>query len=255
MIKYLPSRRSPKKAVTVVVHGLNNHPFIMIKLAGFLTEYGSDVVLVILSGHHNDYEKLESLSTKDLINDIKKAYQFAQRLVDRKIGVKLYFVGFSLGGLINLVFLSQSKEVFYHKMLLFAPANALRRRGSLIKLAFFLNDKFQIPSFGLRGYKAYNKIPLNIYKVMAGLVQKLESSKYQNTNQQTLVIIDPKDELVSLKKLKGLIEKYQLDQWEIYKLNSSYILKYHHLIIDKQTMGKRNWNHLTVKMLRFLELV
>ena len=254
MYKFLPSKISPKRAITIVVHGLNNPPFVMMKLGQFLSQYGSDVVLVGLTGHQNDYEKLKTATPENLINDIKEAYDFAQQFRSKENGIPLHFVGFSLGGLTNLAFLAAFPEATYDKMLLFAPANTLRWKATLLKKMFFLGDKMLIPSFGIKKYKSYKVMPLKIYKTLIGLKEQLEKANYRNTNQKTLLIIDPKDEVVSYEQHTQNICKYALDNWEIYPLKSEFIVKYHHLIISKETMGERNWNPLTVKMVQFLAL-
>ena len=67
-------------------------------------------------------------------------------------------------------------------------------------------------------------------------------------NMPTLVIIDPKDELISYPKLVQQVRQFQLTNYQILTLNADLrdrVGGYHHLILDRETMGASNWETAT----------
>lgn len=252
---FFPSGIQPEKAVTIAVPGLNMKPAAFLEIVNFLTQQGSDVILAHLTGHRNDSQNLSEITRQAWLSNLLEAHQHAETLIKNNPR-PMYFIGFSLGALANLDVLSHYPGiVHYDKMVLLAPANALRRRSHLIKFFFFLGRKFEIPSHQPKEYRSRDKTPVQAYKVLFEMKKSIENHNYLNLNIPTLVVIDEKDELISLRKLKKIINKYQLTHWHVYTLDSQYVGKdtgYHHLIIDENTMGTGNWHRFQSRINAFL---
>ena len=76
-------------------------------------------------------------------------------------------------------------------------------------------------------------------------------------NTPTLIMIDPKDELVSEKGLRAMIEKNQLSEWKIFKIQKQdpqLKSNYHHLIIDEASVGVDEWTIIKNNIREHLDL-
>jgi hypothetical protein len=69
------------------------------------------------------------------------------------------------------------------------------------------------------------------------------------------VLIDPKDELISYKRLQKWIQKHHLINYKVVTLDPDLTgrsKRFHHLILDEATMGKKNWQLATAQWKAFL---
>jgi esterase/lipase len=254
---FFASGIQPVKAVTIAVPGLNMKPTAFLEIVNFLTQKGSDVILVHLTGHRNDSQNLSEITRHAWLTDLLEAHHHAGTLVKNN-PKPLYLIGFSLGALVNLDVMSHYPGiVHYDKMVLLAPAIALRRRSHLIKFFFPLGRKFGIPSRQPKEYRFRDKTPVQAYKVLLQMKKSIENQNYLNLNIPTMVVIDENDELISLENLKKIINKDQLTHWHVYTLDCQYVGKdtgYHHLIIDENTMGTDNWYRFQSRIEVFFNL-
>lgn len=255
LIEFIPSKTKPSKAITVVVHGLNNKPSIMKSIGKLLSEHGSDVILVKLTGHRNDPQNFAAITRQIWLSELLKSHNYAKSLIEKSKKKPLYFIGYSLGALINLDLMSSyPKLVQYDKMILFAPANATKWSTNLLKLSFFLDDRLKIPSFAPKDYRANDGTPIKAYRVLFEMKESIRNLNYRQLNIPTIIIIDPKDETISLKELKKLKDNYDLDNWKIHILDSQFVgkkYKYHHLIVDEISMGTKNWSSTCIMITDF----
>lgn len=252
MVQFHPAKRQ-QKAVTVLVHGLNNKPSSLSDLASFLTQHGSGVVLVSLTGHSNDKKNLLKITKSTWLEDLNEAFLLAKK--KNQPDHPIYFIGFSIGALINLNLLNS--RISYDKMVLLAPAIAPKWQVYLAIPFYKLSDRIPVVSIAPAQYMVYSYLPVRVYRIMLELIDSLKEHKYRHANIPTLVAVDPKDETMSFKKLKELIIKFKLTRWQVFTLDSKEVtkeIKFHHLIIDKQSMGERNWQNLTQKIKDFFSL-
>lgn len=242
---FFASDIQPGKALTIAVPGLNMKAAVFLEIVNCLTQQGSDVILVYLTGHRDDSQNLSKITRKAWLSDLLEAYEHAETLIKKKPR-PMYFIGFSLGALVNLDMMSHYPgRGHYDKMVLLAPANAVKGRSHLVKFFFPLGRKFGILSRQPKEYRFRDKTPVQAYKILFEMKKSIENQNYLNLNIPTLVVIDENDELISLGNLKKVINKYQLTHWDICTLDSQYVGKdtgYHHLIIDEHTMGTENWH-------------
>ena len=258
LIEFIPAETKPSKAITVVVHGLNNKPSIMKSICKMLSEHGSDVILIKLTGHRNDPQNLANITRQIWLTDLLESHNYAKSLIESSEKKPLYFIGYSIGALINLDLISSNpKLVHYDKMILFAPANATKWSTNLLKLSFSLGNEQKIPSFSPKDYRANDGIPIKAYIVLFEMKKSIENINYKHLNIPTIIIIDPKDETISLRGLKKLKDKYDLYNWKIHILDSQFVgktYKYHHLIVDEISMGTENWVSSCNMIRNFLNL-
>lgn len=252
---YYPTYLHKKTAITLVVHGLNVQPLAMLPLVQWLNSQGSDVYLLALAGHYEGATSINDVTASKWQQEMQVGYN-AAKSASQTLLLPLYFLGFSLGALLgqSMIALDQKPPAF-DKQVLLAPATALRKRSRLIKLLFFLGDRFQLPSYTPKGYRFNKKLPLRIYHILLFEERKVMQAQFNGLNMPTLIVMDPKDELISYERLVTHIKKYRLTHYQCIALNSDLKNRetnYHHLILNERTMGAANWELVTSSMKAFL---
>lgn len=252
---YHPALRPLKTAVTLVTHGLNLKPEAMLFLIHWLTEQGSDVYLVQLSGHRKAGMDIEDVTSSVWQREMLEGYKIAKQ-ASLQNSVPLFFLGYSLGALLGQSMISLSEtDAPFEKQILIAPATAIRLRSYLVKLLFPFGRRFRLPSYTPKEYRVNESLPLHIYDLLFTEENRVVTSGFSQSNIPTLVIIDPKDELVSYKRLKKRINRFSLSDYRLLVLDRQLKNRgYHHLIIDEETMGKKNWGMVVDEFNKFLFL-
>lgn len=255
------SPSTPPRAIVVVAHGLNLKPIKMSPIAQTLNESGYNTVQVGLSGHLGSEREFKSVTRELWLGEMYAAYREARRLADQQ-NLPLHFVGYSLGALMNLDLMNtyRKNEIHYDRMVLFAPPAALRIRGYFFH--FFgalgiLGPDFVIPSLAHPEYRANPRgTPVAAYQALFDSLHQIKKYGLQKSNAPTLVLIDPKDELVNPTRLESLIRKNHLTHWQVMKVTKlapeMKKKNYHHLIIDEMSLGVSKWRDVQGAMISHL---
>ena len=72
----------------------------------------------------------------------------------------------------------------------------------------------------------------------------------------TMIFMNPEDELLDYKKFKNFIEKNNLESWKINLINNSKATTSRvisHLLLDKESVGKKAWSQMKKKIIQFLD--
>jgi esterase/lipase len=255
------------KGVALVIHGLNLRPEKMQAIISVLTESGIDVLRLSLRGHGENYthqagidqdqarlEAFKVVSFPLWMNEAYLAYtQVRKRAAQKK--VPLFFVGFSLGGLIGLDLFASQPEVHYERMVLFAPAIKLH---SFHYLARILSpfSRLVIPSLTPDSYLSNKKgTPVAAYNALFEGLQQFEKHVNDRINVPTLIFIDAEDEFIPVRAFKELIDEKDLDQWELYIVKKEAAADqdtFHHHIIDESSTGKAVWQEMMKTTITYL---
>jgi alpha-beta hydrolase superfamily lysophospholipase len=254
-------RRSDKKleGVALVVHGLNCRPDKMEAIISILNANGIDCLNLSLRGHGTNFSPIDNM-TPDAARMVAfksvsyplwkteayKAYQIVKKKSDL-YSRPLFFIGFSMGGLLGVDLLASNSNVRFNEMVLFSPAIAMLQRNYLIKvLAPF--PGLVIPSAGEKSYLANDGTPMAGYNALFDMLAHFEHHlNPQKINVPTVVFIDEEDELISYGKIKKLIVDRHLDQWRIHpvkKDKAATEVDMHHLIIDAASVGNTMWQKI-----------
>jgi esterase/lipase len=264
---YKNRSREETKGVALVIHGLNLRPDKMQTIISELTGAGIDVLRLSLRGHGENYthhagvdkdqarlEAFKAVSFQLWMNEAYLAYTQVQRRAAQK-KVPLFFVGFSLGGLIGLDLFASQPEVHFARMVLFAPAIKLR---SLHNLARILSpfSRLVIPSLAPDAYLSNKKgTPIAAYNALFEGLQQFEKHANHKINVPSLIFIDEHDEFIPLRALKELIDEKKLDQWKLYMVEKEATADqdtFHHHIIDETSTGKAVWMEMMETTITYL---
>ena len=254
------------RGVALVIHGLNLRPSKMESIIKILTDSGIDALNMSLHGHGENYDRhthkdpararlaaFKSVSYELWIDEICTAYA-AARIRSIKKDVPLFFIGFSLGGLMGTDLLATSHDIQFDKMVLFAPALKMHLRNNLIRVLSPF-PRFTIPSYTLASYQSNDGTPMAGYNALFDSLKNFAGHAGSNLNVPTLVFIDQKDEIVSYRRLKQMVQDENLDQWQIYivhKESTGEPVKIHHLIIDAPSTGENVWKDMMQTMVAHL---
>lgn len=240
-----------------MLHGLNVNPDRMESLTRLCESMGQDVFVLRLTGHRGDTKAFKSVTRNIWHSDIREAYDRAKSRADA-LGVPFYFVGYSLGGLLTLDFLANSKRIDngFDRMVLFAPALSLNWYAHAIKSAFVLSDGVFIPTFAPQDYSANKKIPVAAFRSLFDSFDHLHRADFKQLNIPTLLFVSHKDELVSARGIRRLVEDKKLTKWEIIPVDTTQSTrreKYNHIIIEEAAVGKNEWAKIKGGVQRFLK--
>jgi esterase/lipase len=250
-----PSLARDKIAVTLVAHGLNLKPEAMLPLINFLRNLGSEVYLVRLSGHEANGPGIGSIMSVTWQAEMLAGYEMAKQ-ASRDSSLPLYFLGYSMGALLGQALMSLPlHRITFDRQVLLAPATGIRWRSYLLKVLFIFGSRRTIRSFAPEAYRANTALPLFVYRILFNEEKKVLASHFSNLNIPSLIVLDPKDELISHRKLQNQIKKYSLTRYRILLLHKKDAHKkrgYCHQIFDPDTLGNQRWKVMTTEIKQFL---
>ena len=254
--------------VALVVHGLNLKPERMQSIIAELNDAGIDVLNLSLLGHGNNYLKNINLSTDEArlasfrtvsyglwLDEIYNAYLKVRERASKK-NVPVFFVGYSIGGLMGCNLILFHTDVFFNRMVLLAPALNITVESYLLK-AMMPFPNIVIDSLSPTYYRANKGTPMAAYKALFEAVDHFTNNVNAKLNKPTLIFIDENDEFVSCSKLNEMITWWNLDHWQIQivqKDNNVGEKVSHHLIIDRDSVGKQMWQQMKKTIKRHLSI-
>jgi alpha-beta hydrolase superfamily lysophospholipase len=244
--------------VALVIHGLNSRPDKMKSIIAKMNDFGIDCLNLSLRGHGDNYSDLNHTDSADARMETFKsvtyplwkseayhAYQRAERISNLH-ATPLFFVGFSMGGLLGVDLLSSNPKVTFDKMVLFAPAIKMHKRNSLLKILSPF-PRIVIPSSAHKSYLTNDGTSIAAYNALFEMYAHLENNLNPKINIPTVVFIDKRDELISFCGLQNMVRDQKLDQWKIHpvkKDKTATKIKMHHLIIDEACVGNNMWHQI-----------
>jgi len=244
--------------VALVIHGLNSRPDKMESIIAEMNDCGIDCLNLSLRGHGENYSPLNHVESADARMETFKsvsyplwkseAYQAYQRVerISKLYAAPIFFVGFSMGGLLGVDLLSSDPRVKFDKMVLFAPAIKMHKRNSLLKILSPF-PRIVIPSIAHKSYLTNDGTSIAAYNALFEMYAHLENNLDSKINIPTVVFIDKQDELISFNGLQNMVRDQNLDQWKIHpvkKDKTATKIKMHHLIIDEECVGKNMWHQI-----------
>lgn len=241
-----------------VLHGLNAHPARMSDIAKLLESLGYKTTNGTLTGHapNTTQSDIEKISAERWKKDFREQWHSANKDCETQSSERV-FVGFSLGALTGMnLFDSGEEKLLPSKMILLAPALALRKKTLLIRTVSWLPFG-ALPSLNHPDYRVSASTTLSSYDALFKLHDTWQNWAWRKTSFiSTLLFLAPEDELVNSEKIEQEIRQRKLDDWTLSWIsNSASKLKpnYHHLIIDERSQGTEEWQKFTALTKTFLQ--
>lgn len=249
-IQFHSSWLEQPRAVTLVAHGLNLAPARMGAWIEVLQGLGSHVVQLALSGHlPTDLDAFRRVTREIWVKDIDDTYQEA-RLRAKSGNLPIFAFGYSIGAaLIQDWMNSSSHSNPIDRQVLLSPSIAVRATSEFARVFGFLGaykPEWLIPSLSYGSYHAHRATPAAGYRALFETIDGLHETKMAKSNIPTLVMIDPRDELVSPGKTRELIQNFGLSNWRMEEIRtqSSMPIPYRHLVVDPTSTGAAPWSQM-----------
>ena len=208
---------------------------------------GFSVLRAAFKGHCRDTAQADylSVSSDDWIADARRSYREAHNeAVAKKI--PLFLVSYSFSALIFNVL---EKELSFSKKVFFAPALAMKYWYPYVHtLSQWFPD---LPYFTMNRHGRAKNNHVSLRAVFA-FDQLKEKYDFAQPSADSLIWLDPADELVSLDGLKELLghhTNWRLNEVEVNRANVP-----HHLIVEKEAFSPEKWKSILEESTNFLRV-
>ncbi len=240
----------PYDKVLLCSHGLNQNPEALKTLLKDLSRRKMKTYLLHLPGHGGESD-FTGLTGADFFTTHQEAYLYLQKSYD----LPLYFLGYSFGALIGV---HQFPQCPFKKMVLLAPAIRLRRHAFLLKP--ILPFVSRIPSVRVgdddfeRRYRYHHAgVPTPVYSSFFSIYKENKQQAAQPWEAaNTLMMMHPRDELVSFTQLKKLAETQERCTLIALDNSKATARRYNHLCFDPMTLGGESYQKMVKDITRFL---
>lgn len=238
----------------LLVHGLNQNPIRWQDLIDELTGWGLDVLRLDLTGHRGlPFADMHRVRAEMWLEEFATAYTIA---VGHHSNLPLYFVGFSLGGLLAETAQIREKRALFDRQVLLAPALSFRLHTLFVLPMIRLFPS--LPSRAPRAYRANRQgTTASAYRALFHLKAELaQSGMTPALNIPTRVMMRDGDELVSHRGIARFISRHGLSRWRLLTIpplpNRMINITFRHLIIDRKALGYSSWNRMMENIHDFL---
>ena len=247
---------SPHQKCALVIHGLNTKPDKMKNIADLLREQNFKTELAVLSGHSEDHERNSVISKQVWENEFRAQWNSSTKTCQSDTDSRV-LIGYSLGALVALHhFDTLETKPLPTKMILLAPAISLRSYVNSIRLFSWL-PWLKIPSLNHADYRAQEYTPVRAYSALFQIHDIWQKKRFTQTEKvSTLVVLSERDELIDSQEVNERIKQLKENLWKVIWVNNDetkLTTKYHHLIIDKESLGEISWNELTEEIKNHLK--
>ena len=249
------SQAGKRKGVVFSIHGLNNDPRSMSDLVHHFNQLGYDVLNAALYGHRGSLHEMRTINYSILH---EHARLHLCEVIKRAKGDPIIFLGYSTGAVLQGNLLYEFPKLLRQKLkkiIWIAPAVELRWSSHL--LINMVSGQLVIPGLlNIRSYMANYGTSLNAYSALNYGRRRFKQHFTNNPDLMppTLIIMNPKDELISWSLSQQLFLPHpQIQMVSISNRNSAFRRNIHHLIIDQASLGEDSWQQLTHLIQEFLD--
>lgn len=238
---YSLSRR-PK---IVFFHGLNNNTDCFFPLRKHFEDLGYETDMVVLPCHgENRKEATNSREALRVFDENMKRLQDAP----------FYAICFSHGGLYLQLWMEKNPANKPLKQVLLAPALFIRKQKIIERALGMIPSFVLIKSLAPKVFRRYEMLTAGEYNILVqGIVTYNKIMK--NLRVPSLVMIDPKDELVHAQNLKKNLEEKNKG-FEVQFIERPYLKKgpgCHHILFHPDYFSKDDWKNFIQKIDGFLK--
>lgn len=181
----------------IILHGLNNNSSTWDEFESVMKERGFRTVRVTLPGHGDK---------RDEGQNFEEALKNFDRTLTPHVQEPYFVVAYSLGALFFSNWLIGRKENLPLRMVFLAPALYLRKEKWIRKIIGSLHPKLPIPSIAPRDIMLYKTLFVWEYRNLLSGIERFQNSK-EPVQVPSLVMLDPKDELIDAERLKSEWQK------------------------------------------------
>lgn len=235
------SNSSPKKPTKlIIIHGLNNNVAAFLPMMGEFKKSGWETHFVTLPCHGEIRKEAR---------DFKEAFAcFDEGLKKLAADGPYAVIAFSQGALYMQLWLEKRPDQRPVAQVLLAPALFIRRFKIFNTLSMLLPSFFMIKSLTPKHLRMYSSLSVSEYRILMHGISAYERIKHE-FKVPTLVMIDPKDELVDAGKVSSLNVRIE-------HVHRDYLKKGvdgHHIIFHPEYFTDEDWKKFIGKIDHFLK--
>lgn len=214
----------------------------MLPMKRKLLDLNHEVEILTLPGHGENRDEAKTLKEAQAI--------FHSRLTSMTDG-PFIVVAFSYGATYLQNWLSSNQKHQCQGQVLLAPALYIRRWSLFRGLSQFIPKSFYIKSLTPRIIRRYPRLYLWEYRLLFESILQFHTTK-ADPSIRTLIIIDPKDELIDVQKTKQKLTKKKIEFIEYPHIGLIKGAGVHHAMIHPDFFEKNSWNELISKINQFI---
>ena len=220
----------------VFFHGLNNNTDCFTPIREHFQKLGFKTEMIVLPCHGEIREEA---------SDWNEAIKVFEKKMETLENEPYYAIAFSHGAVYLNLWMETHSQGRPERQVLLAPALYIRKQKFIEKLLPLLPPKLLIPSLAPRELRRYHILTAREYNI---LVQKIvEWQRIRDAFRiPTMVLVDPKDELVDAKALK---KHLGAELWERPYLKKG--LGSHHILFHPDYFTNDDWKRLNSRIETF----
>lgn len=230
----------------IIIHGLNNNLDGFNPLSNALKLLGYETELLCLPGHGENRQECQ---------DDKEAMKTFDLRMKRIIQDPFSVIAFSQGALYLQLWLESNPATLPRAQILLSPALFIRQFNLLNKLMSALPSFMFFLSQTPKRLRRYNYLFVWEYRNLFQKAKQYENSKTP-MKIPSLVLIDPKDEVVDAQRLKEELVKRDSDVTFEY-FERPYLKGRrpgkHHILFNPEYFTPNDWKSLVTKIDEFLK--
>ena len=222
----------------VFFQGLNKNTGSFDLFIKYFKDLGFETDLIVLPGHGDNRKEA---------SNFKEALTAFDQSMKRLKGVPYHAIAFSQGALYLQLWLEKNQGHKPLKQVLLAPALFIHRQSMIKKILKVLPSFVVIKSLAPKVFRRYEALNVAEYRTLLEgilLYQKISGP----FKLPTLVLIDPKDELVDARKLGERFPVQFLERPYLKKGKSC-----HHILFHPEYFEGNDWESFTMKICSFLK--
>lgn len=233
-------KSSPKiNPKVVIIHGLNNNQTCFQPLKNVLLQRGYSSLLIALPGHSDDRQHARTFS---------QAFKIFSHNMQVVTSEQYLVIAFSTGALYLQLWMRENPHLKPMAQVLLAPAFFIRRHHLISGMSKLLPSFFFIKSGSPKLLRRYSGLFVWEYRVLMEAISSFQSMA--SFEIPTLMLVDPKDELVDAARLARYSSQVQFQLME-----RKYLWRpgHHHIIFHPDYFQDGDWEKMLGLIQRFFQ--
>lgn len=227
----------------IIIHGLNNNNSAFLPLRDEFSKLGWDVSFLTLPCH--------GINRKEA-RDFKSAFKCFDQSMKELSQNPYSVIAFSHGALYLQLWLEKNPKARPNSQVLLAPALFIHRFEKIERTMSLLPSFFLIKSFAPKAFRRYQTLSVREYRILLEGIRTFQKHR-AGLSIPSLVMIDPKDELVDAEALEdctALKDKVVYEKWSREYLKRG--IGRHHILFHPDYFEKAEWQKFTNRIQEFL---
>lgn len=231
------SNLSPALPKIILIHGMNNNQECFFPLREALQAEGFRVEMIVLPNHGSHREE---------VRDLDQALVLFDESLSSHLHEPYHVIAFSQGAQYFQLWMQKFQRPLPQSYILLAPAVFIRYFGIINRIFEILPAQFFILSQMPRVFRRYDKLYIWEYHLLMQGVKLFQQGSIPF--KPSLVIIDPKDELVDSKAVTRHYRGLGSEVWELKRKKLKKTLGKHHIIFHPDYYQAEEWKEFISRM-------